>query len=217
MITGKKIKLPNKLLLVPFFIDQDELSTARKECVKKVKILHSEILIFKDFSVLTGFIGYPAILTLFGFIDKIEEKKITFIGTAGGIGNMFDQPELVSVTSVSADDKLSLIFGEEKITMNNNEGLSDLQADGITVDIAQRETAEWVRQVESRGIAFVEMELYPIASFLGRGFEAYMIITDRVLGYGLDPFPDKRKVRDKFSRILKEIMSRNEKKGYTDA
>lgn len=202
MLNINRIDLPDKLLLVPFFPDLKLLNELRRTCLKRRQILLSDIMIFKSYSIITGFCGYPGILTIMEFVKDIRSKKIVFLGTAGCLREDFKGPKLISVTKIFADSILSSVFKENSYKMSSVVLPGDIEGVGVTVDIIQRETPLWISKQKKNGLDFVEMEIFPIASYLSRGFEAYVIFTDLVGSGGIIPFKDKKMIKEIFKEKI---------------
>ncbi len=208
LFNPQRIELPKHLVLIPQFWDKDYYEKLKKEALGCLNLIHSDLLIFPDYTVIVGFLGYPHILTLLEFIENVREKEIYFLGTAGSLNEAIDRPIPLAVTEIYSTAILDH-FSEEKSfplkSMNMNPG-NPREARGVTVDIIQRETPAWLREQVKRKIDFVEMELFPLRVYLDKPFYAIVVTTDLLKESGIEVFPDKKLLAREFVGSYESIV-----------
>ena len=203
----QRLKLPPALLLVPSFVDRELLATVGKSARSKRPLLNATLLTFERHALLTGFIGYPNLLTLLEFVADLGRKEVYFLGLAGGIDPCFDAPRSVSVTSIRADASFRHLSKRDSFPLKRFPLRPALvRAAAVSVDLIQRETRGWLRRQGEKAAELVEMELYPLRVFLGRPFHALVVVSDRVTVQGIVPFADREQVRREFHRSFNLIM-----------
>jgi hypothetical protein len=209
----KKISLPDKIILIPHFVDQDLFTKETRGAVKKINLLGGEIYLFDSYCIITRFIGYPCLLTILGFIHKVREKMIYFIGTGGCLGEGRKDSELLTVKRIYSSSILDHLAEQREY------GLIPVKKDGVkminavTVDIIQRETGSWMAQQIKKGIYCVEMELFPLRWYLKKKFTALLITTDEVTVNGILPYPERKGIRGNFKNafmLVKELCGHEE-------
>jgi hypothetical protein len=55
---------------------------------------------------------------------------------------------------------------------------------------------------QSLGIDAVEMELFPLRTYLGHPFAALVVLSDRVTKEGIEVFSDQKRLCSEFSRAF---------------
>jgi hypothetical protein len=210
LFNPQRIELPSHLILIPQFWDKDYYGKLKKEALGCLNLIHSDLLIFPEYTVIVGFLGYPHILTLLEFIENVREKEIYFLGTAGSLNEAIDRPIPLVVTEIYSTAILDH-FSEEKsfplksMNINMNPG-NPREARGVTVDIIQRETPAWLREQVKRKIDFVEMELFPLRVYLDKPFYAVVVTTDLLKESGIEVFPDKKLLGREFVGSYESIV-----------
>jgi hypothetical protein len=206
LFNPKRMELPDHLILIPQFWDKDYYENLKKKAYGCIELIHSDLLIFGDYTVIVGFLGYPHILTLLEFIEGVREKEIYFLGTAGSMNPAIDRPMPLVVDEIYATDMLEQ-FGESlsfKLKPFENSGMK--KARGVTVDVIQRETQDWLRLQLKRGLDFVEMELYPLRVYLEKPFRAIVVASDLIKDTGIQVFPDKKLLAKEFVAAYELIV-----------
>ncbi|MEN8223287.1 MAG: hypothetical protein ABFR36_08515 [Acidobacteriota bacterium] len=169
-----------------------------EESSKRQKhILGSVLYSYNDYDVLYGFLGYSNLLTLLEFILNIREKNIFFIGTAGSLNPSLDKPEILSVNRIYPGS-IFRYFSEDQYLVLKKSGTAGVRTGrGISIDLIQREDLHWYKEMRKRDLDFVEMELYPLRWYLGKKFNAMVILSDQITESGIRIF-DRKKIKEKF-------------------
>lgn len=207
LFSPKKINVPDTLVLIPHFYDRAVFKKLQIRARKTVHLLGSDVLVFQAYALVTGFLGYPYLLTLLEFIAGVKQKEIFFLGTAGSLNPRWDHPCALNVTRIHA----SSVFTH--FSTCQDFGLKDLENDqfervsAVSVDILQRETRSWLKSQESRGIDAVEMEIFPLRVYLEKPFYALVVISDLVSEEGIKTFPDIKRLTAEFSSAYGFIES----------
>lgn len=189
----------NKLLLVPYFWDQGLYRNIKKESIKADKIYLSEHLVYDDFSIISGFIGYPHILTLLNSIYNIHEKEVFFLGTAGTINNSINAPVSLNIIEIYSSSIYKL-FSKKKMFPLKPIGENSIRnGKCVSVDIPSRETKTWIKTQREKKIDVVEMELFPLRVFMQKSFTAIVIVTDIVKGDQKINLMNKKFIKREFS------------------
>lgn len=216
LFNPRKFPLPGDLVLIPQFWDRDYYEELKKKARQTYDMLVTQMLLFKDFSLIVGFLGYPHILTTLEFIKDVREKEIYFLGTAGSLNEQIDRPMPLEVDRVYPSPPITQFAKEESFTLKSLESKGLRKASGVTVDIPQRETVSWYKDQVARGIDFVEMELFPLCAYLGKPFYAVVVTSDILREQGIEVFPNK-KMRKEFVTSYEYIVRHiHEKKGHPD-
>jgi hypothetical protein len=211
LFNPQRIDLPKHLVLVPQFWDKNYYETLKKSALGCLNLLHSDLLLFENYTVIVGFLGYPQILTLLEFIKEVREKEVVFLGTAGSLNETINQPMPLQVEEIFSTEILEHFSPENSFPLKPVNPGNLRKAKGVTVDIIQRETPSWLRKQVNRGIDFVEMELFPLRVYLQKPFQAIVVTTDLLKESGIEVFPDKKLLQREFVQsyelIVKAIMS----------
>jgi len=171
-----------KVLFIPYFWDRKLYEKVKKWSVRFSKIFLSDHLQYNNYSIITGFMGYPQILYILKNIKNILNKEIFFLGTAGAVNEDFTAPISLNITEVFPDSIFKHFSNESKFSLKTIKQSTIREGTCISVDIPERETKEWVKTVRRKKIDSVEMEIYPIRVFIKKPFTAIVIITDTVNG-----------------------------------
>jgi len=167
----------DRLLLIPFCHHQRHWADTCDKAQSIRSFLGAEIVHFEQCTVLTGFMGYPHMLTLLSGIQDWRNKQLFFLGTAGSLKNEA-LPDVVTAASVIMTSQLCPAFNAEALDMIPITRYPSRSV--ITVDIPHRETLEWQNSTIKLGFDRVEMELYPLRQFYGRPFQALLVGSDHV-------------------------------------
>jgi len=205
LFNPQRIDLPKHLVLIPQFWDKDYYETLKKNALGCLNLIHSDLLLFENYTVIVGFLGYPHILTLLEFIKEVREKEVYFLGTAGSLDETINQPIPLQVEEIFSTEILEYFspgksFPLKPVTRGNLR-----KAKGVTVDIIQRETPSWLRTQVNRGIDFVEMELFPLRVYLQKPFQAIVVTSDLLKESGIEVFPDKKRLQREFVQAYELI------------
>lgn len=211
LFNPERINLPKHLVLIPQFWNKAYYKTLKKSSLGCLNLLHSDLLLFENYTVIVGFLGYPYILTLLEFIKEVQEKEVIFLGTAGSLNETINHPIPLQVEEIFSTEILEHFSFEKSFTLKPVNQGNLRKAKGVTVDIIQRETPSWLRKQKSRGIDFVEMELFPLRVYLQKPFQAIVVTSDLLIESGIEVFPDKKRLQKEFVQsyelIVKAIMS----------
>lgn len=202
-----RIELPHHLILVPRFWDKPYYERLKQQANDCIDFLHSDLLLFDNHSLLVGFLGYPHILTILEFIRDIREKEIYFLGTAGSLNHAIDHPLPLLVEKINSSALLDHLGPPLSFSLKTLHFKGMKRARGVTVDIIQRETPEWLKEQVERGMDFVEMELFPLRIYLEKAFTAIVIASDLVKETGIEVFPDKKQLRQEFVTAFEFIVN----------
>ncbi len=207
LFNPQRIDLPKHLVLIPQFWDKDYYEKLKKNALGCVNLLHSDLLLFENYTVIVGFLGYPHILTLLEFIKDVREKEVYFLGTAGSLNVTINNPMPLQVEEIFSTGILEHFSPGKSFPLKPVNPGNLRKARGVTVDIIQRETPSWLRAQVSRGIDFVEMELFPLRVYLQKPFQAIVVTTDLLKESGIEVFPDKKRLQREFVQSY-ELMVR---------
>ena len=200
------ISVREHLILAPWFPDPALLAEVRAQAVASRNHLGGEWLDGDGFTLITGFIGYSALFTHLAFLAEPLPQRISFLGTAGSLNPRFDFTRLIQVTRVMGSGPLKSFSSEEIVDMKAAKIPGIGEATGVSVDMVQRETPEWLARQRSRGADIVEMELFPLRTELNLPVTALVVLTDRVTEAGIQPFRDpaglKRQFRLGWGKLL---------------
>ncbi len=202
LFSPKKIDIPDSVVLIPHFYDSDCFQKIKKRALRSFFLLGSEVLVLERYALITGFLGYPYLLTLLEFIEGIKEKEIFFLGTAGSLEKNRDRPCSLHITSVAASGIFRFFSTRKTLELKDLSSGEFEKVRAVSVDIVQRETRKWLRTQINRGIQVVEMELFPLRIYLKKSFVALVVISDRVTEEGIKPFSDTKGFKCEFVRTF---------------
>ncbi len=169
-------------------------------------MMSSEFLLYKNYAVVVGFLGYPHLLTLLEFIANVRDKEIFFLGTAGSLNPTINIPMPLTVAEIHSTEILDHFADQTSYPLKPLETRNFKKARGVTVDIIQRETAEWLREQHRRGLDFVEMELFPLRVYLEKPFSAVVVTTDLLQETGIELFMDIKLLQKEFINAYEAIL-----------
>jgi len=202
-----KMELPPNLLLIPQFWDTGYYEELKKKSWGNFKLLTGEILLFDEYTVVVGFLGYPNILTLLEFIREVKEKEVFFLGTAGSLNPDIREPIALDVEAIYSTEILDYFSSRKQFPLKPFNGGNLRKAKGVTVDIIQRETDTWLKEQVRRGMDFVEMEIFPLRAYLEKPFTAIVVTSDLLTESGIRVFPDKKRLKEEFVRSYELIVN----------
>jgi hypothetical protein len=202
----KKIDLPSKLILIPKFWDRNYFEKLKKDALASFEIVQSEFLFFDEYTLVEGFLGYPHILTTLEFINGVKEKEIFFLGTAGSMNEEIAGPMPLEVTRIYPSAIFNDFCDEDFFELKSLSSCDFRKAAGVSVDIIQRETVPWLKEQKSKGIDFVEMEIFPLRVYLEKPFHAVVVTSDLLKEGGIEIFPDKKLLQREFVRAYEFIV-----------
>ena len=181
----KKIDTSRNLILLPFFPQREYLKKIEAGSIKKKSILSSVMYSYSDYDVLYGFLGYSNLLTLLEFISRIREKNIYFLGTAGSLNPDLNKPEVLNVEKVFPGSIFKYFTDKEFLNLKKSDipGLGN--ANGISVDLIQRENPLWYEGVKQMDIDIVEMEIFPLCWYMEKEITAHIVVSDIVSESGI--------------------------------
>jgi hypothetical protein len=195
-----QIDLPETIILVPWLPAECRPAKATTR-----RLLHAELLIGQHSCTLTGFLGYPDLLTLLAFIAGLPGKRIYLAGTAGALAPRVMAPAVVQVASIAATPPLRSLSRRSPLEMETIPAAPWPAVKAVSVDLAQRETRPWLAAQRREGRQAVEMELFALRAFLGRPFPALLVFSDAVEPGGIRPFARSR-VRQELARAFAFLM-----------
>lgn len=201
----RQFAFPPSLVLVPYFPPGPMAAALRKKARRRQEFLHSSLLWFDRMAVISGFIGYPHLLTLLQRVAGLDEKDVYFLGAAGALLPRFREPQAVQVTEIRSSSVFRRFSRSAALPLKGFADPSFPAVSGVSVDVVQRETADWLAGQRSLRTGIVEMELFPLRCFLGRPFHALVVVSDRVLATGIRPFGEKEKFQREFERAFHAI------------
>ncbi len=198
-----RLKTSERLLLIPFCHHRRQWAESCKTARSRRAFLGAELVDFDRLTILTGFMGYPQLLTILAGIENWWDKRLFFLGTAGTLGDEA-LPDLVTVSSVIMTAELASAFGSGALDMIPLARYPARRV--VTVDLPHRETSRWVQAMRSLAVDRVEMELYPLRYLYGRPFSALLVGSDRVDPAADDPGVQYPRLVQKFSEAFKGLM-----------
>jgi hypothetical protein len=206
LFNPRRFDLPQHLILIPQFWDKKYYDSLKKDAFGSINLIHSEMLLFPEYTVIVGFLGYPHILTILEFIDNVREKDIYFLGTAGSLNESINCPTTLCVSEIFSTEILEQFSSSPSFPLNTINSGNVKHARGVTVDIIQRETPAWLKKQVERKIDFVEMELFPLRVYLEKPFTALVVTSDLLKETGIEVFPDKQLLNREFVRSYELIV-----------
>jgi len=201
-----RIELPHPLVLIPQFRDKTYYEQLKKKANTSIDFFLSDLLLFDHYSVLVGFLGYPHILTLLEFIRDVRSKDIYFLGTAGSLNHVIDHPMPLSVVEIHSSAILDHLGPPLSYSLNSLPVPGLKLVKGVTVDILQRETPQWLQEQVIKGLDIVEMELFPLRIYLEKAFTALVVTTDLLTETGIVVFNDKKRLEKEFVNTFEVIL-----------
>jgi hypothetical protein len=201
----RQFTTPPSLVLVPYFAEATLYAHLKKQASRGQDFLHSSLLWFENMAIVSGFIGYPHLLTLLGLIADLPAKEVYFLGTAGAVNPRLREPLALQVGEIRPSAIFKRFSHARALRMKKFSDPSFPVASGASVDIIQRETPSWLAAQRSLRTDFVEMELFPLRWFLGRPFHAMVALSDRVEATGIRPFAEKETFKREFNRAFHAI------------
>jgi len=201
LFNPKRIDLPHNLLLTPQFWDKEYYGDLKQKAIFSFDLILSELLVFEKYALVSNFLGYPHIITILEFIQDVREKEIYFLGTAGSLCESLNQPIPLEVTKIFPSGILNHFSRESYLHMKPvlpSLGEHLTKAEGVTVDIIQRETPTWLEEQCRKNLKFVEMEIFPLRVYLEKPFSAIVVTSDLLKETGIKVFQDKQKLKHEF-------------------
>jgi hypothetical protein len=200
----RQFAIPPALVLVPYFSQPALFSELQQRAARRHSFLHSSLLVFDDHAVISGFLGYPHLLTLLALVGDLAEKEVFFLGSAGALAPRFREPAALQVKEIMPSAVFKRFSGST-LALKHFPDRSFPAVRGVSVDMIQRETPAWLARQRARRADFVEMELFPLRWFLGRPFHAMVVLSDRVESTGIRPFAAREKFAGEFHRAFQAI------------
>ncbi|MBU4404925.1 MAG: hypothetical protein L6428_16430 [Candidatus Aminicenantes bacterium] len=208
---------PPALVLVPYFSQNSLFTTLQKQAGRRQDLLHSSLLWFENMAVISGFIGYPHLLTLLGLVADLADKEVFFLGAAGALKPRFREPAALQVGEILSSSIFKRFSRAASLPLKRFTDRSFPVVRGVSVDVLQRETPAWLAEQQALKTDIVEMELFPLRCFLGRPFHALVVLSDRVEKKGISPFRAKAKFNSEFNRAFQAITRYiNHEKSHPD-
>jgi len=204
----RRIDLPPRLLLVPRWLDRAVGARVQREAAHSQNLWGATLHILPACAVLSGFFGYPHLLTLLEAIAGIQDKEITLLGSAGAIDPRFARPQVVEVSSCAAYGPLARFHKAALLPLTAAPGVSGERVTAVTVDLLQRETPAFLCRAAHQGWQVVEMELFPLLAYLERPPTAALVLTDRLTRLGIVPHGDRREIGRLFAERFADILRR---------
>lgn len=201
----RQFAVPPSLVLVPYFSQASLFDGLRKQARRRQDFLHSSWLWFGNMALISGFIGYPHLLTLLGLVSGLEDKEVYFLGSAGALQPRFRGPVAVQVGEIRPSSVFKRFSRSAALPLKTFADPSFPVVSGVSVDIIQRENPAWLAGQRALRTDIVEMELFPLRCFLGRPFRALVVLSDRVRPEGITPFAAKDTFASEFHRAYHAI------------
>ena len=213
----RQFVIPQSLVLVPHFPQRSFFSALQKKARRRQEFLHSSLLWFDRMAVISGFLGYPHLLTLLGLVAGLADKEVFFLGSAGALRPRFREPAALQVGEIYSSSVFKRFSRASSLPLKKFADRSFPVVRGVSVDVIQRETPDWLAEQRSLKTDVVEMELFPLRWFLGRPFHALVVLSDRVEEKRISPFREKEKFTSEFNRAFDAITRYiNYEKSYPD-
>jgi hypothetical protein len=201
----RQLEVPPALVLIPYFSEAALYASLQKKALRRQDLLHASLLWFENTAIISGFIGYPHLLTLLQLVAGMDDKEIYFLGSAGALQPRFREPAALQVGSIRPSSVLKRFSRLGALEMKPFAGNGFPVVSGVSVDIIQRETPAWLAEQRALGSGIVEMELFALRWFLGRPFRALVVVSDRVQATGIRAFREKEKFNSEFRRAFQAI------------
>jgi len=177
----------------------------QKQASRRRDFLQSSLLWFGNRALISGFVGYPHLLTLLALVAGLEDTEIYFLGSAGALQPRFRAPAALQVGEVRPSSVFKRFSRSGALALKRFADPSFPVVSGVSVDIIQRENPAWLAEQRSLRTDIVEMELFPLRHFLRRPFHALVVLSDRVGAEGIRPFGEKEKFNSEFCRAFHAI------------
>jgi len=206
LFNPKKIDLPPQIILIPQFWDKEYYKKLKSQALVDFQLILADILLFPDYALVVGFLGYPHLLTILEFIADIQDKEIYFLGTAGSLNEKYNQPMTLDVKEIHSSSVLDHFSHKKNIALSGFDHPGLIPAKGVTVDIIQRETVPWLKEQVGKGMDFVEMELFPLGLYLERPYRALVVTSDILREEGICVFNDKKQLQREFVKAYEFIV-----------
>lgn len=198
----RQFAIPPSLVLVPYFSESALYAELQRQANRRQSFLHSSLLHFENFAIISGFIGYPHLLTLLDMVADLADKEVFFLGSAGALQPRFREPAAVQVGEIRPGSIFKRFSRSRALLLKVFAPASFPVVSGVSVDIIQRETPAWLAEQRSLRTDIVEMELFPLRCFLQRPFHALLVLSDKVQVSGIRPFSEKIKFQSEFERAF---------------
>ena len=165
----------------------------------------AEIIELEKITIFANFIGYVHLYSFLDYIKDIKNKNIFFLGLAGSLNDKSKSSETLNVTRIYPSSIFKLFSKEKFFKLNsfNNKNIKEVK--GVSVDIYQRETRDWLIEQKKNNIEIVEMEIFPLASYLKKPFYSLVVTTDNVNLKGTKTYKDKKKINEEFENSFEFI------------
>ena len=201
----RQFAVPPSLVLVPYFPPGPLFASLQKQASRRRDFLQSSLLWFENRALISGFVGYPHLLTLLALVAGLEDTEIYFLGSAGTLQPRFRGPQALQVGEVRPSSVFKRFSRSGALALKRFADSSFPVVSGVSVDIIQRENPAWLAEQRSLRTDIVEMELFPLRHFLQRPFHALVVLSDRVEASGIRPFADKPRFQEEFQRAFQAI------------
>ena len=201
-----RFEIPEKIILIPHFPDRKYFSVLKNNVLKTFSIFNSTILVNESYSIITDFIGYTHMLTILEFINNVRKKEVFFLGTAGSLNPAFNSPKAVVINKIDPSAIFNHFCNKKSFELFKTGVEKFKSVNGVSVDIVQRETLDWLNEQRSKRTDIVEMEIYPLRDYLKKDFYAFVVLTDLITEKGVNVFKDRKKVGSEFKRAFEQIL-----------
>jgi hypothetical protein len=198
LFSPKKIRISDRLVLIPQFHGHDYFQKIKKKARETIRLPGSDLMVLPAYTLITGFLGYTHLLTILEFIEDIKEKKIFFLGTAGSLKEVRNNPCSLNIDWIFASSIFKRFSRKDRLDLLDLKTGRFEKAKAVSVDIVQRETRSWLKQQKRRGADAVEMELFPLRAYLGKPFYALLVLSDLVSESGIYPFIHSNRFKTEF-------------------
>jgi hypothetical protein len=204
----RRIDVPPRLLLVPRWLDPALEADVRRCCRVSRPLWGATLFHFPGYAVLSGFFGYPHLLTLLESIAGLQNKEIALLGSAGALDPRLEPPQVVEVARCAGYGPLARFCRRSPLLSAESPVAAGEKVVAVTVDLLQRETPAFLKRAERHGWQVVEMELFPLLAVLERPPSATLVLTDRVTQGGIVPCADRREIKGLFHERFVDFQKR---------
>ncbi len=208
LFNPQRFDLPDHVILIPQLWHKNYFENVKKQALGSFRLILSDVILFPDYTVITGFLGYPHLLTVLEFINQVREKEFYFLGTAGSLNPQIDTPTPLQVSEIYSTEILDYFSPEKSFYLKTMDNPNWKKARGVTVDIIQRETPAWLEQQVKLGLDFVEMEIFPLRVYLEKPFHAVVVTSDLLTPTGVTIFPDRQRLEKEFINAYERIVEK---------
>jgi len=201
---ASQIEFNKNIIFIPIFYSKKLHQKLIKESIKNYKFMLAEIIELENITIFTNFLGYVHLYSFLDFIKNIEDKNIFFLGLAGSLNENLKTSLTLNVTEIYPSSIFKLFSKKKFFKLNSFNNKNIKEAKGVSVDIYQRETKNWLIEQKKNNIDIVEMEIFPLASYLKKPFYSLVVTTDSVSLKGTKLY-NKKQINKEFENSFEFI------------